>query len=291
MSNGWIILDKPMCVTSRKAGAVLSRIFNASSFGHIGTLDPMASGLLPIALGQATKMIPFWNQSHKKEYLFGIQFGFETDTLDITGRVTNKTNIVPLPDQVRAACIALTGEISQIPPAYSAVHVGGRRAHELARAGKSVVMPPRYVTIDVLELVEVGNKSWIFRVVCSTGTYVRSIARDIAQMCGTLATVDMIRRVRANGLQIKDAVKLDFLENLFNNGGNTGEYLRSVDYGLGDIPVLNLNDEDADLYKKGRFIKMAKQRDFGLVRVFSNKQFLGIGSIESDLLKPKRTLN
>lgn len=289
--DGWIILDKPTGMTSRSAGGRVMRMFGSKTFGHIGTLDPMASGLLPIALGQATKMIPYWKESQPKEYLFSVQFGFETDSLDITGRVTCETNIVPLPDQVRAACIELTGTISQVPPAYSAVHVGGRRAHELARAGQEVVIPPRNVTIDTLELLEIGKKTWTFRVVCSPGTYVRSIARDIAKMCGTVATVDMIRRVRTNGLDIKDTVKLDFLENLFNNGDSFKDYLKPMDFGLGDIPVLNLKTEDADLYKKGGFVELEKQGESGHVRVFSNKQFLGIGAIESGLLKPKRTLN
>jgi tRNA pseudouridine55 synthase len=127
--------------------------------------------------------------------------------------------------------------------------------------------------------------------VCGAGTYVRSIARDIAAMCGTVAAVDMIRRVRTNGLDIKNAVRLDFLENLFNNGGNMGGCLLPVDFGLGDIPVLNLDDKDVGLYKHGGFVKAEKQDDPGLVRVFSNKRFIGIGSVADGLLKPKRNLN
>jgi tRNA pseudouridine55 synthase len=289
--DGWIILDKPSFATSRFAGGRVMRMFGAKTFGHIGTLDPMASGLLPIALGQATKMIPYWDSARAKEYLFSVRFGFETDTLDITGRVVSETNIIPLRDQVLAACIELTGEIGQIPPAYSAVHVDGRRAYQLARRGESVVIAPRLVRIDTLELLEIGKKSWTFRVVCGTGTYVRSIARDIAAMCGTVATVDMIRRVRTNGLDIKDAVRLDFLENLFNNGGNAGEYIKPVDFGLGDIPVLNLKDTDVGLYRHGGFVKSEKRVDIGPVRVFSNERFIGIGDICDGLLKPKRNLN
>ncbi|MDR0741622.1 MAG: tRNA pseudouridine(55) synthase TruB [Rickettsiales bacterium] len=289
--DGWIILDKPKGMNSRKAGAILSRIFGAKTFGHIGTLDPMASGLLPIALGQATKMIPYWKESQKKEYLFGVQFGFETDTLDITGRVVNEKNIVPLRAQILSACAELMGEISQTPPTYSAVHVGGRRAYELARAGKSFDIPPRRVAIDTLELLEIVEKSWMFRIVCSPGTYVRAIARDLADMCGTVATVDMIRRIRTNGLDIKNAVRLDFLKNLFNNSEGFEEYLKPMDFGLGDIPVLNLQDKDVNLYKQGGFIKMAGQDQSGLARVYAGGQFLGIGDLLGDLLKPKRTLN
>ncbi|MDR1337435.1 MAG: tRNA pseudouridine(55) synthase TruB [Rickettsiales bacterium] len=328
--NGWIILDKPSGMTSRAAGGRVMRMFGAETFGHIGTLDPMASGLLPIALGNATKMIPFFESEERraqsegsaasrqsagrksqvedvdnnepstlcalrsstsKEYLFSVQFGFETDTLDITGTVVKETNVVPLPAQVMAACAALTGTIYQTPPAYSAVHVGGRRGYELARAGKEFEIPPRPVTIDALELLDAGRKSWQFRVVCAPGTYVRAIARDIAAMCDTVATVDMIRRLRTSGLDIKDAVGLDFLENLFHNGGNFEDYLKPVDFGLGDIPVLNLNDADAGLYKQGGFVEIAAAGEPGLVRVFSNGRFIGIGTFDGNLLKPKRTLN
>ncbi|MBN1325269.1 MAG: tRNA pseudouridine(55) synthase TruB [Alphaproteobacteria bacterium] len=288
--DGWIILDKPEGMNSRKAGNILRNIFDVKTFGHIGTLDPMASGLLPIALGDATKMIPFWKDGQNKEYMFGVQWGFETDTLDITGQIFCDRLIIPTKKQVLDACKKLIGEADQIPPQYSAVHIGGQRAHKLARAGKIFEIPPRRVKIENLELLEIGEKSWIFRVVCSPGTYVRSIARDIAKLCGTLATVDMIRREKTNGLEIKDTVKLDFLESLVNNGGNFEEYLKSVDFGLGDIPVLNLDDKDVKLYKNGGFIEMAEAGDSGLIRVYSGDKFIGIGKSENGLLKPKRTI-
>ncbi len=291
MNDGWIILDKPENMNSRKAGGILSRMFGAKTFGHIGTLDPMASGLLPIALGDATKVIPFWKEGQNKEYLFGVQWGFETDTLDITGKVVCEKFIIPTKKQVLDVIEKVTGEIEQVPPQYSAVHVGGRRAHEMARHGEVFEIPARKVKIESLELLEVGEKSWTFRVICSPGTYVRSIARDIAKMCGTLATVDMIRRIKTNGLDIKDSVKLDFLENLVNNGKSFGEYLKPMDFGLGDIPVLNLNDKDAVLYKNGGFIEMAKVNESGLFRVYSGDKFIGIGKFENGVLKPKRTIN
>jgi tRNA pseudouridine55 synthase len=140
-------------------------------------------------------------------------------------------------------------------------------------------------------LLEIGERSWTFRVVCSPGTYVRSIARDIAKICGTLATVDMIRRIKTNGLDIKDSVRLDFLENLVNNGKSFGEYLKPIDFGLGDIPVLDLIDKDAALYKNGGFIEMAKVTESGLFRVYSGDKFVGIGKLENGVLKPKRNIN
>jgi tRNA pseudouridine55 synthase len=278
--NGWVILDKPAGCTSRKAGAIVAKIFGAKTFGHLGTLDPMASGLLPIALGNATKVIPFINSEHKKEYLFGIQWGFETDTLDITGKEIARTDIIPTNAQIEDACRQLVGNIEQVPPAYSAVHVNGRRAYELARAGKEVNLAPRKVT--VYELTP-G-----FKLVCSAGTYVRSIARDIAKLCGTLATVDMIRRVKTNGFDIKDAHPLDFLENLYNNGGACEEYLKAADFVLGDIPVQSLGDKDSDFYKNGGFIQVAESN--GMRRVYNGSEFIGIGCVEDGVLKPKRTL-
>lgn len=288
--NGWIILDKPAGLSSRAAGGRLQRIFGAKTFGHIGTLDPMASGLLPIALGNATKMIPYWKEGCVKEYLFGVQFGFETDTLDITGTEVSRTDIIPTQDEVIAACEKLIGEIDQVPPQYSAIHVNGRRAYDIARRGGAVEIPPRKVVIDSLELLSVSDNSWQFRVVCSAGTYVRSIARDIAKLCGTIATVDMIRRVKTNGLDIKDSVKLDFLENLVNNSDSFKEYLKPTDFMLGDIPVWNLDDKDADFYRNGGFVELGKQGESGLVRVYNKDIFVGIGIIESSLLKPKRTI-
>lgn len=286
--DGWIILDKASGLNSRTAGGRLARMFGAGTFGHIGTLDPMASGLLPIALGQATKMIPFIGVAGPKEYLFGVQFGFETDTLDITGTQTLQTGHVPTPDQVRGACAQLIGTINQIPPQYSAVHVNGQRAHAMARRGVVVDIPARLVTIESLELLDATGPSWQFRVICSTGTYVRSIARDIAKICGTVATVDMIRRLQSNGFFIKDTLKLDFLENMVNNGASIDEYLMPVDFGLGDIPVLNLNDEDTDLYKNGGFIKVTATGD--LIRVYHGTDFVGIGKLDDGWLRPKRTL-
>ena len=136
--------------------------------------------------------------------------------------------------------------------------------------------------------MSVDGADWNFRMRCAPGTYVRSVARDIARACGTVATVTMIRRTRTSGWTIKNAVTLDFLENLFNNGGDTGKYLMPVDSGLGDIPVLNLNDKTCRLYKNGGFIDMVVAN--GTYRVYSGEKFVGIGTVESNVLRPKRTI-
>lgn len=290
MTSGWIILDKPSGVFSRTAGGKVARMLGAKTFGHIGTLDEMASGVLPIALGNATKMIPFVEDlsDGRKEYLFSVQFGFETDTLDILGNITNKTEVIPTQSQIKQILSDFTGDIQQVPPAYSAVHIDGVRAYNLARTGRIVEMPARSVKIYSLEFLGIEEKSWQFRVVCSRGTYVRALGRDIAKKCGTLGTVDMIRRTYTSGFTIKDAVKLDFLEKVFNNSADFKEYLKPMDLCLGDIPVVSLTEKDAVLYKNGGFIRT--DATAGLKRVYTGEDFIGIGNVSDGFLRPKRTI-
>ena len=288
--DGWIILDKERGLYSRTAGGKLARMFGAKTSGHIGTLDPMATGVLPVALGRATKMIPFVEAAAPacKEYLFGMQFGFQTDTLDITGHETLRDDIVPKGADVLKALPEFIGKISQIPPIYSAVHIDGRRAYDIARQGRTADMPPRQIEIFSLEFIGQDGPSWQFKVRCSRGTYVRALARDIAARVGAIATVDMIRRTQTNGFDLKNAVKLDFLEKMVNNGGDVSQYLMSTDFGLGDIPVLNLAGNDAERYINGGFIKTT-QAD-GLYRIYNNATFVGIGRVTDTELRPKRTI-
>ena len=290
MKSGWVILDKDSGLFSRTAGGKIARMIGTKKFGHIGTLDPMASGVLPIAIGDATKMIPFVEEisPNVKEYLFSLQFGFETDTLDITGHEIARNNIIPTESDVKSILPKLTGTISQIPPQYSAVHVEGKRAYDAARNGRKIEIPPRNVEIFELDFLGIHDKSWHFRTRCSRGTYVRSIGRDIAKLCGTIATVDMIRRTLSGSFDIKSSVKLDFLENLFNNSAGIDEKFMPVDFGLGDIPVLNLSDKDAAFYKNGGFITIVA--DNGLYRVYNNDLFIGIGAVHDGKLRPKRTI-
>ncbi len=290
MTSGWIILDKPTGMFSRRAAGIVARMFGTRTFGHIGTLDEMATGVLPIAIGAATKMIPFVEDVRPsvKEYLFSVQFGIETDTLDVFGREIARTDITPTHDAVVQALGQLVGDIDQIPPAYSAVHIDGQRAYDVARRGAVVDIPPRRVHIDLLELLTVRDNIWTFRTRCTRGTYVRAIARDIAKICGTVATVTMIRRTESIGFTIKDTVKLDFLENLFNNSGDFGAYLKPTDFGLGDIPVQNLDDKSAELYKNGGFITTGGAD--GLRRVYNGSVFIGIGRVTDGVLHPKRTI-
>ena len=288
--DGWIILDKDSGIFSRTAGGRVARMFQNKKFGHIGTLDPMASGVLAIAIGNATKMIPFVEELNEatKEYLFGVRFGYETDTLDITGTTIKTGGRVPNESEIEKILPSVIGDTMQTPPAYSAVHVDGVRAYKMARGGAEIKIPARKIHISELEYTGKNGDSYGFRVVCSRGTYVRAIARDIAEKMNTIATVDMIRRTKSGCFDIKNAVKLDFLENLVNNSADIKKYLMLVDFGLGGIPVLNLNDIDAELYVHGGFIKVAQTN--GFVRVYNNDRFIGVGDVQNHELRPKRTI-
>ena len=288
--DGIIILDKDISVFSRTAGWRVAKMFGEKKFGHIGTLDPMASGVLPIAIGNATKMIPFIEDvnENKKEYLFGLKFGYETDSLDITGNITKTTDNKIDKSKITDACAKLIGDIMQTPPQFSAIHVNGQRAYELARRGDNISIPPRPVKIYELEYLGKNDTGYNFRVVCSRGTYVRSIVRDIAQFCDNLATTTYIRRTMTNGFTLKNAVKLDFLENMVNNSADVKQYLMSPDCALGGIPVINLADKDIVLYKNGGFIKT--DENGGLKRVYCGKTFIGIGYVDGGYLRPKRTI-
>ncbi len=283
-------MDKSSGLYSRTAGGRIARMFGEKKSGHIGTLDPMATGVLPIAVGDATKMIPFVEDvaPHVKEYEFSCVFGIETDTIDITGHVTSRNDFIPDESSVIAALPKLTGRVMQTPPAYSAVHVDGARAYELARRGASVEIAPRAVEIYALEYLGRDGEKWLFRARVSRGTYIRSIVRDIAETLGAIATTTSIRRTQTNGFTIKNAVTLDFLENLVNNGGDFKAFLEPVDFGLGDIPVWNLDDRSAEFYKNGGFI--AVTGDNGLRRVYCGKEFIGIGVVTDNILRPKRTI-
>ncbi len=291
MAQGWIILDKSSGLFSRTAGGRLARMFGQRTAGHIGTLDPMATGVLPIAIGAATKLIPYVEDmpgADEKEYDFSMQFGFETDTLDITGIQTQRDDFVPSESDVIATLDKFIGDTEQIPPQYSAVHVSGRRAYEIARGGAVADIRPRRIRISSLKFTGRRGESWHFHVVCGRGTYVRALARDIAKNVGAIATVDMIRRTRTGAFDLKNAVQLDFLENLVNNGDDVSKYLMSTDSVLGDIPVMNLDDKSAILYRNGGFIETVAYN--GLMRVYSGDTFIGIGCVSDGTLRPKRTI-
>ena len=295
-------MDKPSGLTSRQAGWRVAKLFKTKKFGHIGTLDPMASGLLVIALGEATKMIPFLEtvRAKDKEYMFSIKWGIKTDAGDITGKVTERGGRIPEKNEIAAALPELIGEYDQTPPAFSAKKIDGVAAYKSARGGNPVELRPARVAIYGLCIRDSTGAidDIVYYVKCGPGTYIRSLVQDIAERISNpchsreggnrIATCSMIRRTKSGGFDIKDAVELDFLENLYNNSPNmVQEHLRPVDFGLDGIPVGNLNDDDARLFENGGIV-VTKDDSTGLRRVYSDKRFLGIGMNENYALWPKR---
>ena len=251
--SGWICLDKPRDLGSTQAVGRVRRAFNAQKAGHAGTLDPLATGILPIALGEATKTVPFLMDADKT-YRFTIAWGVETASFDREGAVTATSDVRPPLDAVRAALPAFIGEIEQIPPAYSAVKVDGERAYDLARAGIAMELKSRKVTIHDARCVEQPDADHTtLEIDCGKGTYVRALVRDLATALGAHAHVSDLRRLRVGAFTQANAITLDKLEELCNRTSPL-EVLLPVETALDDIPELAVTAEDAFRLTQGRSI-------------------------------------
>lgn len=291
MADGWIILDKPSGINSTKAGSILKKVFNEKKQGHLGTLDPMASGVLPIAFGEATKTIPYLNNK-QKEYIFNLVFGSETDTLDALGKVIKTDEKRPIKKDILAKIPAFLGVIEQIPPKYSAIHLDGKRAYDLVRQGVDFEMKSRKIEIFELELIdydETGNNWAKFRTLCSEGTYIRTLASDIAKSLGLIGHIDYLRRTKSGVFNEKSTVSLEILKKMFNNNEieSLVRLLRPIDIGLGDIPVVKVSAENQAKILKGLPILGEGN---GPVRIYSNGTILAIGETRDGYIYPKRLL-
>jgi tRNA pseudouridine55 synthase len=255
MLHGWIILDKPLGLGSTTAVSAVKRILREAGepktkVGHGGTLDPLASGVLPIALGEATKLAGRMLDA-TKAYDFTIRFGEETDTLDAEGEVVTRSDARPTPDQVEVALPRFTGEIEQIPPAFSALKVGGKAAYARARAGEEVELKARKIKIFELRTVDATADSVTLSATVSKGTYIRSLARDISRALGTVGHVSYLRRTRAGPFSIESAISLDFLEEAAKARALTRTVLPLV-AALDDIPALPVTPDQAQLLRHGQ---------------------------------------
>jgi tRNA pseudouridine55 synthase len=249
--SGWLVLDKPDDMTSTHAVSAVQRIFNAQKAGHAGTLDPLASGILPIALGEATKTVP-WLVEAKKTYIFTIKWGVSTDTQDREGQEIAKSDARPTPEAIRAALPAFVGDIQQVPPQFSAVKVDGERAYDLARAGEAVELEARQVTVYEAELVETeGEDLATFRFRSGKGFYIRALVRDLAAKLGAEGHVWRLRRTAVGPFAEAESVTLDDLQ-LLGQKGAASERLKPVETALDDIPALAINGEDAFKLRQGR---------------------------------------
>ena len=254
--HGWIILDKPLGLGSTQAVSAVKRAFRQGGYGkvkvgHGGTLDPLATGVLPIAMGEATKLAGRMLDA-SKVYDFTIGFGTETDTLDLEGTVVAESDVRPTLAAVEAVLPHFTGMIEQVPPAYSALKVDGARAYDLARAGEDVVPVVRSVTVHSL-CVAPAEAVLTLTAHVSKGTYVRSLARDIALALGTVGHVTMLRRTRAGPFGLADAISLDKLDEAAK-GGALGLLMLPIEAGLDGIPALPLAPDQAVALKQGRVL-------------------------------------
>jgi tRNA pseudouridine55 synthase len=253
--SGWIILDKPVGLGSTQAVSAVKRALREAGepktkVGHGGTLDPLASGVLPIALGEATKLAGRMLDA-TKAYDFTIRFGGETDTLDAEGTVIATSDVRPSRDQVEAVLSRFTGEIEQVPPAYSALKLDGKAAYARSRAGEEVEMKPRRVTIHELRLLEANPDEITLSATVSKGTYVRSLARDMAHALGTVGHVTYLRRTRAGPFVLESAISLDFL----GEAAKARDLTRAVlplEAALDDIPALPVTPDQAVLLRHGQ---------------------------------------
>ena len=261
--HGWVNLDKPVGVSSAKAVAIVRRVFNAAKAGHGGTLDPLASGVLPIALGEATKTVAFAMGSHKS-YEFTLAWGVETSTDDAEGNVTQTSEKRPSEAEVLAVLPQFTGHIEQVPPAYSAIKVDGQRAYKLARKADgcedvpAVKLAPRPIFIETCRLLSHNESEARFYVACGKGAYIRSLARDIGRAVGSAAHVTSLRRVSVGRFHADQAISLDFLENL-EHSAPAFEHLHPVVSALDDIPALPISGDEASLLRHGQTLGALSQ--------------------------------
>ena len=255
--SGWLILDKPRGMGSTQGVSAVKRVLRQNGYpktkvGHGGTLDPLAEGVLPIALGEATKLAGRMLDSDKI-YAFTVKFGEETDTLDTEGPVIATSDVRPTLAEVGAVLPRFTGPIQQVPPAYSALKVDGQRAYDRARAGEAVELKARAVTIHALTLERVNCEEVTLLAHVSKGTYIRSLARDIAHALGTCGHVTYLRRIKAGPFLESQAISLDLLEETAKGRG-LEHLLLPLEAGLDDIPALALDQTSAQAVRQGRVL-------------------------------------
>jgi len=255
--DGWIVIDKPAGMTSTQVVGAVRRLLNAAKAGHAGTLDPLATGLLPIALGRATKTIPHLSL-RPKTYWFRVRWGEARTTDDAEGKVTETSAARPEEAAVRAALARFTGTFDQVPPAFSAVKVEGERAYWLAREGKRPELAPRPVTVYRFELLSIPDPDHAeFRVECASGTYMRGLARDLARALGTVGHIAALRRLQVGPFTEAHAITLDKLKNL----GHIPPPIAPVETVLDDIPALAVTGDEAIRLRSGQPIALLRRAD------------------------------
>lgn len=249
--HGWLVLDKPAGLTSTQALGACKRLFTPKKAGHAGTLDPLATGILPIAFGEATKTVPFAMEG-AKTYRFTVRWGQSTDTLDSEGDVISTSGTRPSAQDIRHALPRFIGDIQQVPPAFSAIKVDGQRAYDLARAGEVVELEPRTIRVDNLALLDNPSADLaVLEMTCGKGGYVRGVARDLAASLGADGHVAALRRVRVGPFDESDAIPLAKLKEIDNKPGLVACIL-PIDAVLDDIPAVEITPGEMAHLKQGR---------------------------------------
>ena len=259
--DGWLVLDKPSGMTSTAAVAAVKRLTGAAKLGHAGTLDPLATGVLPIAFGEATKTVAY-AMAAAKRYRFGVRWGEARDTDDADGAVTETSDARPAEADILRVLPEFTGTISQVPPAYSAIKIDGRRAYELARKDLKPVLEAREIRVDRIALCAAPDRDHAdFEVECGKGAYMRGLARDIALRLGTVGYVSWLRRIVVGPFSEGDAISLEQLGGLGHSAARFEAHLLSVAAALDDIPALVLTEIEADRLRCGRAVQVLRTAD------------------------------
>ena len=295
--HGWLILDKPQSMTSTHALNKVKRLFDAEKAGHAGTLDPLATGVLPIAFGEATKTIPHVMDS-VKGYRFLVRWGAETDTDDAEGQAVKEAALRPEREAIEALLPQFRGTVMQTPPRYSAIKIAGERAYDLARDGEQFDIAPRPVEITRLDIIEMPSADTCqFEAECGKGTYVRAIARDLGRLLGCFGHVAGLRRTRVGPLAEIDAIPLETLNEMSNSADGRDALMRTlrpVETALDGIPALAVSGSDAAELKRGKSI-ILRGRDApihsGLIYATSRGMLVALGEVERGELKPTRVFN
>jgi tRNA pseudouridine55 synthase len=295
--HGWVVFDKPLNMSSTQGVGKIRWLFDADKAGHGGTLDPLATGLLPIALGEATKTVQ-WAMDGQKTYRFRIKWGAETATDDLEGAVTAQSEIRPILESIEAILSRFTGEITQVPPIYSALKIDGARAYDLARAGEKPEMAPRQVMIEELRLIDASSPDQAdFETVCGKGTYIRALARDIGRALGCLGHLTLLRRTQVGPFTEKDMISLEKLEEIRHRPDHEDALenaLHSISTVLDGIPALAVLDQDAAKLRQGQSVLLrgaSAPINCAAVLVNHDGRPLGICEICQGSLKTKRLFN
>ncbi|MBZ0324871.1 MAG: tRNA pseudouridine(55) synthase TruB [Alphaproteobacteria bacterium] len=296
--HGWLVVDKPLGMSSAQAVGLVKRALDAAKAGHAGTLDPLATGILPICLGEATKTMTFL-QDADKDYRFSVRWGEARDTDDREGAVTETSDHRPDKAAIAAALPAFRGSIEQVPPVYSAIKVAGRRAYDLARAAAPVALAPRRVQVTRFDLIAAERDRAVFTVTCGKGTYVRSLARDLARALGTVGHVEELRRTRVGPFRERDAISLDRAD-ASGHSAPLIAHLLPVQTALVDIPALAVTESDARRLRQGQAVSMGRSANRAAgasidprspILAKSGERPVGLVRIDEGQLRPVRLFN